>query len=94
VKEEHQYDRFDIAVQSRSDGNITLLANENGRTSVQDLLPETPIDWKPLAEAPSDWRYLTVGLGVGYDINRLATAIMNRGSRVVIKQDNKYILQE
>jgi hypothetical protein len=94
VKEEPRHDRFDVVAQKRSDGNFTLIGNAVGRTSVQDLLPETPIDWKPLAGAPSGWRYITIQLGVGFDINRIATAIMDRGSRVVIKQDDKYILQE
>ena len=41
----------------RSDGNFTLIGNAVGRTLVQDLLPETPIDWKLLVGAPSVWRY-------------------------------------
>jgi hypothetical protein len=47
---------------------ITVLANENGRASIQELFAEVPVDWRRVLGAPSEWRSTHIKpVGHGFD---------------------------
>jgi hypothetical protein len=87
------YDRCDVALEEYPDRRITVLANENGRASIQELIPETPIDWRRPSESPPGWRsvgLLPSGPWLTYDAKRIGMEITRSGARVLIKTGDNY----
>jgi hypothetical protein len=92
MKEKAPYESYDLALEQFPDDTITLCANENGRRAIQQLMPETPIDWRRYQDLSEPWRYLTIRL-VGplarYDMSSLVAAIVDAGCSVIIKSGDK-----
>jgi hypothetical protein len=87
------YDHCDVAMEEYPDRRITVLANEIGRASIQELIPETPIDWRRFLEGPIGWRSVGLrpsGPWLTYDAKRIGMEITRSGSRVLIKTGGEY----
>jgi hypothetical protein len=89
------YQCCDVAIEQYPDKRITVLANENGRASIQELIPYIPIDWRRLtgSELSSDWRTIAIvpsGPWATYDARRLSFEITRVGARVLIKHGEDY----